>query len=89
MYAVYIAWGVLLLLFIVVLFAMRAKEARVARKLESVTDPMFRPSPPRSRAGDRKDSSTSDSAHPSRVPLRSTRTKRPAGQDGLKLGQTP
>jgi hypothetical protein len=38
----YITWGMLVALFIVMLFTLRAKEDKATRRREPATDPMFR-----------------------------------------------
>jgi hypothetical protein len=39
----YLAWALLMLVFVVIFFAMEAKENKATKKLESAIDPMFRP----------------------------------------------
>jgi hypothetical protein len=43
MNGIYMMWGILLLLFIVVVFAKAAKESKMAKRDEAAIDPMFRP----------------------------------------------
>ena len=84
MYAVYIMWGALPILFIVLLFTMKTKEDKASRRVESAVDPMFR-SVPRRRAGAGADGTAQNSASPSGAAVRPTRARR---QGDVKMVRT-
>jgi hypothetical protein len=86
MFAIYVMWGAMPLIFIVLLLAMRAREDRVAKRTDSAIDPMFRPVR-RKQPGAGQEKSRA-AAEPVQVVVRPIRPRRPAPRS-LNPGGTP
>ncbi len=64
MNGIYMMWGILLFLFIVIVFAKAAREDKMARRDEAAIDPMFRPRSSRTAPRRNRNVSEANKPHP-------------------------